>query len=38
MGTASGVGEGAVEVEAWRRVRRQGRQIRGDADGPGGCQ
>lgn len=34
MGGESGEGEGAVAVEAWRRARRQGRQIEdGDWDG-----
>jgi len=34
IGVGSGVGKGAVAVEAWRRVRRQGRQV--DEVGPVG--
>lgn len=35
-GVWSGVGRGAVAVEAWRRVRRQGRQMGWDEVGPVG--
>lgn len=35
-GAGSGVGRGAVAVEAWRRVRRQGRQMGWDEVGPVG--
>jgi len=36
IGVESGVGRGAVAVEAWRRVRRQGRQMGWDEVGPVG--
>ena len=34
IGKGSEMGEGAVAVEAWRRVRRQGRQMGWDEVGP----